>query len=131
MSADNTDIKSFSFKKEERITSKKLIQELFSKGSSFYLYPFKVIWLAKPDQNTGHRQILISVPKRKFKRAVDRNLLKRRIREAYRLNKQIISPLQINKTFSIVYIYTTNKILPQNLISKKLISSLKKLEELV
>ncbi len=74
----------FTFKKSERLSSKKDIQELFNNGSSFYLYPFKVITL--PADTSKLHQVLFSVPKRLFKRAVDRNLLKRRMREAYRLN---------------------------------------------
>ena len=74
----------FTFKKSERLSQKKSIQELFDKGSSFYLYPFKVFFI--PSEAPDH-QILISVPKNIFKRAVDRNTIKRRIREGYRLNK--------------------------------------------
>ncbi len=129
MSADNTDKHPFSFKKEERLKSKKYIQELFSKGSSFYFYPFKLIWQAQNSNATNPKhQILISVPKRKFKRAVDRNLIKRRIREAYRLNKAVISPALISKTLHIAYIYTADKILSQAVISNKLIASLERLK---
>jgi len=129
--SDNLSKHPLSFKKEERLKSKKLIQELFSEGSSFYLYPFKVIWSAqsrRPESIPKHK-ILISVPKRKFKRAVDRNSVKRRVREAYRLNKAIISPEEVLGTFHIAYIYTAEKILPQSVISKKLIATLGRLKQ--
>ncbi|MGV3686995.1 MAG: ribonuclease P protein component [Daejeonella sp.] len=76
-----------SFTKEERLCSKKLIDKLFHNGSSFLLYPFRIIWLSEALPEDRPVQVLISVPKKKFKRAVDRNLLKRRIREIYRLQK--------------------------------------------
>jgi ribonuclease P protein component len=77
----------YTFKKEERLCSKKLIEELFHNGSSFLLYPFRIVWLVHPLPAEVPAQVLINAPKRRFKKAVDRNLIKRRIREAYRLNK--------------------------------------------
>lgn len=77
----------YSFTKEERLCSLKLIDKLYHNGSSFLLYPFRIVWLQEPLPVKQPVQILISVPKKKFKRAVDRNLLKRRIREIYRLQK--------------------------------------------
>ena len=78
----------YTFKKEERLCNKKLIDGLFHNGSSFLCYPFKVSWLFPADPQPVCAQILFSVSKKRFKKAVDRNLIKRRIREAYRLNKQ-------------------------------------------
>lgn len=75
------------FKKEERLCSIKLIEKLFHNGSSFLVYPFRIVWLPEEFQSESPVQILISVPKKKFKKAVDRSLLKRRIRELYRLHK--------------------------------------------
>ena len=111
------------FKKPERLSGKKLIQELFDKGSSFYLYPFKVHFLT----NQGSiNQVLVSVPKNIFKRAVDRNAIKRRIREGYRLNK---SKLRSDIFFSIAYIYTAKEILPSSIIHQKIVLSFEKLTD--
>jgi ribonuclease P protein component len=77
----------YTFKKEERLCSKKLIEELFHNGSSFLLYPFRIVWMVHPLPAEVPVQVLINVPKRRFKKAVHRNLIKRRIREVYRLNK--------------------------------------------
>jgi ribonuclease P protein component len=78
----------YTFKKEERLCNKRLIDELFHKGSSFLCYPFKVSWLPTDEPLKYPVQILFIVSKKRFKRAVDRNLIKRRMREAYRLHKQ-------------------------------------------
>ena len=114
------------FSKAERLSRKKHIQELFAKGSSFYLYPFKAIFLPSTglDPEPQVHQILISVPKRNFKRAVDRNLIKRRVREAYRKNKSILSGTE---KLLIAYIYTAKEILTYAELERKLVSSLKKL----
>ena len=78
----------YTFTKEERLCNKKLIDELFHNGSSFLCYPFKISWLIADGDQPYPAQVLFSVPKKRFKRAVDRNLLKRRMREAYRLHKE-------------------------------------------
>jgi ribonuclease P protein component len=76
------------FNKEERLCSRKYLDLLFKNGSSFLLYPFRVSYLFIDGQQAYPVQVVINVPKKRYKHAVDRNLLKRRIREAYRLQKQ-------------------------------------------
>src|ERR1700712_3819701 len=80
--------KTYTFTKEERLCNKKLIDQLYHNGSSFLCYPFKVSWLMATDLQPFPAQVLFSVSKKRYKKAVDRNLIKRRIREAYRLHKQ-------------------------------------------
>ena len=97
-----------SFKKEERLCNIRLIDQLFTNGSSFHLYPFRVTFLLSKEIPVP-AQVIIAVPKRRFKRAVDRNLLKRRIREGYRINKQaflyeFLDQQQATIIFSIQYI---------------------------
>ena len=76
----------FSFHRGERLGSKKSISKLFKSGKSVVAYPIRIIYL-QSEHLAYPAAVVISVPKRLFRRAVDRNLLKRRIREAYRLNK--------------------------------------------
>jgi ribonuclease P protein component len=73
--------------KSERLHAEKLIKELFNEGSSFFLYPFKVIFLRKIDLSEQTNQVLFTVSRKKIKKATGRNFVKRRIKEAYRLNK--------------------------------------------
>ncbi|HKZ36214.1 MAG TPA: ribonuclease P protein component [Chryseolinea sp.] len=115
----------FTFQKKERLSKEKLIKELFDKGSSFYLFPFKVFFMANPDPEYPFHQILISVSKRNFKRAVDRNLIKRRIREAYRLNK---TKLPDRNKLLIAYIYSVKEILPSVQIHERLIKTFKRFD---
>lgn len=118
----------YRFRKEEKLTKDKQIQELFSEGSSFYLHPFKVI--LKPNQNQQYpvHQVLITVSARTFKRAVDRNLIKRRIREAYRLNK---SHLPESTKLMIAYIYNAKEILPFAQIQEGVVKSIKRFDKYV
>jgi ribonuclease P protein component len=93
----------YSFKKEERLCNVKLIEKLFTEGSSFLVYPFRIVWLSEVNASSYPVQVLISVPKKRFKRAVDRNLIKRRIREVYRLNKlEHLFPLLLNESGGLI-----------------------------
>ena len=116
----------FSFKKEERLTGEKHIQELFEKGSSFHLYPYRVLSLANPESEHKLNRVLISVSKRNFKRAVDRNHIKRRIREAYRLQKDQINGLSL----LLAFVYTSKEIEPFLVIKEKLFLVLEKIKKL-
>ena len=93
------------FSKEERITHKGDIEKLFISGKKLDLFPFDIRYYSG---NMGSlNKVLISVSKKNIKSAVKRNLLKRRIRESYRLNKKQLS----NSGYSIAIIYVDNKIL--------------------
>ena len=115
----------YSFSKRERLKSKKQIEGLFKEGSSFYLGAFQVRHRPSNLEDVPH-QILISVPKKHFKRAVDRNLLKRRIREAYRLNKQLIHD---SDSLSIAFVYISKQILTFHEIQDQLIKALGRLKD--
>jgi ribonuclease P protein component len=117
----------YTFRKEERLKSEKHIQELFKKGSSFYMFPFKVIFMVNHDPEVRAHQVLITVPGKNFKRAVDRNLIKRRIREAYRLQKEILEDLP---KFIIAFVYTHKEILAFGDIQKPINRGLSKISKI-
>jgi len=80
----------FRLTKKERISSKKEIDLLFAEGNSFIVYPLRVVYIERNCEEISDKSavsIMVSIPKKKFKRAVKRNRLKRLIKESYRLNK--------------------------------------------
>lgn len=111
-----------SFTKRERLSSFKEIQALMKKGETFFHYPFKVVYqhirLEAADEAPTNA-IIVSVPKRNFKRAVKRNLLKRRIRESYRLNKGLLEAPCGCRT-NALFVYVSKEILEFSHIEKKL-----------
>jgi ribonuclease P protein component len=78
------------FNKTERLCSRKTISLLFEEGDSFYLPLYKVVWKIVPLNADVPAQVAFSVSKKGFKHAVTRNLIRRRMREAYRKNKQYL-----------------------------------------
>jgi ribonuclease P protein component len=122
----------YTFKKEERLCNKRLIDKLFHSGSSFLCYPFKASWLYHSEPQQYPAQILFSVSKKRYKHAVDRNLIKRCMRESYRLHKQqyLYSLLQnADKTIVLSVGYIGKEIAPYSLIEKKMLKMLSQLAE--
>jgi ribonuclease P protein component len=77
-----------SFRRSERLKSRKIIAGLFKAGNSYVAYPLRVVWNISLAGPPGSATVVISVSKRLYKTAVQRNRLKRQIREAYRLHKK-------------------------------------------
>ncbi len=113
----------YTFKAGERLKSKKEISRLFSNGKSFISEPFKVIWDYSEIEINYPAQIAISVPKRNFKKAVDRNFIKRQTREGYRKNKYILYRYLTHKNLnvSLIIIYLSRKKLETLEIEKSII----------
>ncbi|MGB4845545.1 MAG: ribonuclease P protein component [Ferruginibacter sp.] len=76
----------YRFKKEEKLKSRKTIEQLFKEGKSFSNFPFRILWMLN-DKATAPLQSGFAVSSKHFKKAVDRNRIKRLMREAYRLQK--------------------------------------------
>ena len=101
----------YTFGKKEKLCSKLVIDELFKSGRSFKEYPIRVIY--KPlKESDSTAKLLITVPKKRFGKAVSRNRIKRLIREAYRLNKsELIEKWQTDgKYFALAFVYIGNDI---------------------
>lgn len=111
----------FTFPKQERLSWKRHIDLLFANGRSFVAFPLRVIYLpVEEDALSARASVLISVPKKKFKRAVKRNLIKRRMREAYRIHKHdLFDALANNRQRMLVaFLYLDKEILPFSEIEK-------------
>ena len=111
------------FSKNERLCSKVLIDKLVEKGRSFNSFPFRVKWLEITD-SPAPVQIVISIPKRNFKRSVDRNKLKRQIKEVYRKEKQKIYNTLENKNFLLMLVYTSKNKMEFKELEGKVIDTL-------
>jgi ribonuclease P protein component len=118
-----------SFSKSEHLCGEKRITQLYTDGEAFIAYPLRVVFLIEPKTDEESLSVLVSVPKKRFKRAVKRNILKRRIREAYRLNKQcIIEKInEKNKQIHIAFNYVSDDVLDFATIEKKMKLSLQKI----
>ncbi len=118
-------------RKPERLNKKKIIEKMFAGGSrSFSIFPLRVVWLPAEELDV-QASILISVSKRRFKRAVKRNRIKRQIREAYRLNKQILlAPLtEKNSRLAIAFIYLADELMNSALVEEKIKTALTRIVE--
>ena len=120
----------FGLKKTERLCSKKAIDALFigTDNKSLSAYPIRVVY--RHTEEAGFR-ILVSVSKKRFRHAVDRNRVKRQLREAYRLNKHLLSPIESGGSggMDIAFIWLTDQHKPSQLITAKMVSLLGKIAQ--
>lgn len=101
------------FKSDEKLKSEKLIQLLFKKGKSFAHFPLRIIYI-QSEKNYSHLQATFSVSSKNFRKAVQRNRIKRLMREAYRLQKEpLLSKLKDDQKNLIVFIIYNNNALPE------------------
>jgi ribonuclease P protein component len=117
------------FRKRERLCSQKIIGELFKSGNTLKQFPFKLVYSYSP-RDRSPVKIVISVPKKIHKKAVRRNFIRRRIKEAYRLNKHFVhEAVEQTTTLNIVVIYISPNIVSYAEIEKKLTKTMSILVE--
>lgn len=96
------------FPSEEKLKSKILIDRLFAEGKSINKFPVKLVYIPIENEEILTHKTGVSVPKRNFKKAVDRNYFKRLMREAFRKNKYLVDN-NLPKKFAFMFIYTSQK----------------------
>ena len=119
-------MKKQSFPKQERIVSQKLIDELFTSGQSHSLtaFPLRAVFLP----GAAQLQLLLSVPKRRFKHAVDRNRVKRQLREAFRKNKQLLADvLPDGQAVALAFIWMSDRHASSAVVEQRVASILKRI----
>ncbi len=119
--------KRYLFEKDERLSRIKIINQLFNSGNTLLLYPLKIYWMEADDKLRYPAQVLINTSKKVIKKASKRNLITRKIKEAYRLKKHLLyrDLTALNKSIVLAYIYIGPEIITYKEIENKLGSSLK------
>lgn len=109
----------FSYPKNEKLKSQKTIDRLFSEGKSVSKYPLRLVYVENTDENNSEKILMgVSVSKKYFKKAVDRNYFKRVLRECYRLNQNILKE-NLSKPFALMFFYQTKEKLSYQEIEEK------------
>ena len=114
------------FSKKEKLKNKLLIERLFKEGKAITVYPLKLIYLNLSSSGETRCQVAVSVPKSKFKNAVDRNRIKRILRENYRLNKESIFN-NMEGNFAFLFLYLGKNIPENTVVEGSMLSIFKKL----
>lgn len=117
---------SHTFTKEERVTGAKRVDALFASGRSFISYPLRVVFAQHEQSALPSCSILVTVPKKRIKKAVHRNRIKRLIREAYRLNKKLVNDIELNEqSLDIAFVYIKDEVSDFKEIDKAMKKALK------
>lgn len=108
--------KTYALPKTERLRSLGAVRRLFDEGTAGFVYPFR--YMVITEQSTQPSvEVLFSVPKRNHKRANKRNLLRRRMKEAYRLNKSLLAAEDRGVVIDLALIYSSKELLPYKSIN--------------
>lgn len=122
--------KPFALAKSERLSSLTAVRRLFKDGASGFVYPFRYMYITD-ESTTPSVEVLFSVPKRYHKRANKRNTLRRRMKEAYRLNKASLteSATQRGVDMDIALVYSAKEVLPYKTIENAICKILAEVSE--
>lgn len=122
--------KPYALAKSERLSSLTAVRRLFKDGASGFVYPFRYMYITD-ESTTPSVEVLFSVPKRYHKRANKRNTLRRRMKEAYRLNKAslIESATQRGVDMDIALVYSAKEVLPYKTIENAICKILAEVSE--
>ena len=105
-----------SLPRTERLRSLGAVRRLFESGQSGFVFPFRYVWFAEPDTQPSV-EVLFSVPKKFHKRAHRRNLLRRRTKEAYRLQKHLVRTGDRTLNLDLALIYSSKEALPYKTVA--------------
>ena len=118
----------FTYPKKEKLKSKTTIDLLFSEGNSVSKFPLRLVYVENKEENAELMKMGVSVSKKYFKKAVDRNYFKRVLRETYRLNKHILID-NLEKPYAFMFFYQTKERLSYQEIEEKTIQLFQKFNE--
>jgi len=124
-------VKRFGFAKKEKLKSRKQIEELFLNGKNFAAFPLRITYQFIPSEETS-LQVGVTAGKKYFKKAVDRNRIKRLVREAYRLQKNDLAEILKQKKLkgSLFFVYTDKTISSFSTVKEAMNKALKRLEKI-
>ena len=113
---------SYNFDKQEKLKSRKLIEQLFASGNTFLLFPIKVVYVIVEERMDFPIKIGVSASKKNFKTAIDRNRIKRLLRENYRINKHPLhSYISVSgKQVALFFMYIDKKLPDNSVLQKKM-----------
>jgi ribonuclease P protein component len=121
----------FSYPKNEKLKSHKTIDRLFSEGKSVSKYPLRLVYVENTEEQNSEKVLMgVSVSKKYFKKAVDRNYFKRVLRECYRLNQNLLKE-NLEKPYAFMFFYQTKEKLSYQEIEEKTIQLFQKFNETV
>ncbi|MFW9597717.1 MAG: ribonuclease P protein component [Paludibacter sp.] len=118
-----------SFPKNEHLCGEIRVAKLYTEGNAFIAYPIRVVYNITDEKTNARVKVLISVPKKRFKHAVDRNRIKRMLREAYRLNKQefVMAATEKDLYLNIAFNYVADTELEYAVLNEKMQQALTKI----